>query len=340
MYRGISKGIELACKVCLPVLMFMVIVLVIRGITLPGAVDGLEYMFKPDWSALTNANVWVAAYGQIFFSLSLGFAIMISYSSYLPRKTDVVNSAFITATANHGFELFAAIGVFSIVGYMASQEGVHVSEIASGGVGLAFMTFPTAISTLPAFNAFFGVCFFGALFVAGITSFVSILQAVVSGVHDKFDLSHAKATTFVLVPAFVVSMLFITGAGINMLDIVDAFINNIGIVGGGLVEVILVGWFFNLEELRQEANRYSNFSIGRWWLYSLKFVTVVVLGVMIIINAVGYIKDGYGGYLMHDVAIFGWGSILVVAIAACILTARKGKDGYRDLDKISQKEVA
>jgi len=338
MYRGISRGIEIACKICLPILVVLVFILVIRGVTLPGAIDGLEYMFKPDWSALTKADVWVAAYGQIFFSLSIGFAIMISYSSYLPKKTDVVNSAFITATANHGFEIFAAIGVFSIVGYMAGQQGVEVAEVAASGVGLAFITFPTAITSLPALNALFGVCFFGALFTAGITSLVSILQAVVSGIHDKFELAHAKATTVVLVPAFVISTLFITGAGLNILDIVDAFVNNIGIVACGLFEVILVGWFFDLEKLRQEANRYSNFSIGRWWLYSLKFITILILGVMVIINTIEYATAGYGGYAMADVRIFGWGAILIILVAGIILTKMKGKDGYRELSAYSQEE--
>ena len=131
--------------------------------------DGLEYMFKPEWSALKKSSIWVAAYGQIFYSLSIAFAIMIAYSSYLPKKTDVVNSAFITATANHGFEVFAGIGVFSIMGYMALQQGTTVNEIAGAGVGLAFMTFPTAISSLPALNVLFGICFFGTLFTAGIT---------------------------------------------------------------------------------------------------------------------------------------------------------------------------
>lgn len=335
LYRGVSRGIELACKICLPVLIVMILVLVIRGVTLPGAVDGLEYMFKPDWSALKHANVWVAAYGQIFFSLSLAFGIMVSYSSYLPEKTDVVNSAFITATANHGFELFAAIGVFSIVGFMAGQEGLPVSEVASGGVGLAFMTFPTAINSLPALNGLFGVCFFAALLTAGITSLVSIMQAVVSGVHDKFDISHTKATTIIYIPAILVSLLFITGAGLNILDIVDAFINNIGIVGCGVIEILLVGWFFPLEKLRTEANRYSNFSIGKWWCYALKFVTVLVLGVMIVLNTIEYVKNGYGEYLMRDVVVFGWGTILVVVIAGIIINARKGKDGYRDMHKLA-----
>ena len=336
MYRGIRKGIELACRITLPVLMLLITILVIRGITLPGAVDGLEYMFKPNWEALKEPSVWVAAYGQIFFSLSIGFAIMVSYASHLPKETDVVNSAFITATANHGFEIFTAIGIFGIVGFMAGQQGLDVAEVAGGGVGLAFMTFPTAISSLPAFNALFGVCFFGALFIAAITSMISILQAVIVSINDKFALSHTKGTTIVIVPAVCLSFLFVTGAGLNILDIVDAFINNIGIVGCGCIEIILVGWFFNLETLRKEANEFSNFSIGKWWCYALKFVTVIVLGVMIVLNIITYIKEGYGGFIFKDIAIFGWGTIGVIIIAGIILNHMKGKEGYRDLNKISQ----
>lgn len=339
LYKGVSKGIEMACKICLPILFVLILILVIRGITLPGAVDGLEYMFKPNWAALGDSKVWIAAYGQIFYSLSIGFAIMLAYSSYLPKKTDVVNSAFITATANHGFEVFAGIGVFGIMGYMAMQQGVEVSEIASSGIGLAFMTFPTAISALPALNTLLGICFFGALLTAGITSMISILQAVISSFHDKFDMPHKKAVTLVIIPTFLLSFLFITGAGMNILDIVDSFINNIGVAGCGVLEVILIGWFFDLKKLRKEANEFSNFSIGKWWIYSLKIVTVVVLGIMLILNTKNFIVNGYGEYSSADIAVFGWGCILWVVVFGIILTALKGKDGYRDLDKVSQKEV-
>ena len=338
MYKGVRRGIEVVCRVTLPILMLLIVLLVIRGITLPGAVDGLNYLFQPDWSALKKPSVWVAAYGQIFFSLSIGFAIMVSYASYLPKKTDVVNSACITATANHGFEVFTAIGIFGIVGFMAGQQGVDVAEVAGGGVGLAFMTFPTAINALPAFNALFAICFFGALFIAAITSMISILQAVIASMHDKFNIDHNVATTIVVLPSFLISTIFITGGGLNILDIVDAFVNNLGIVGCGCAEVFLLGWFFKTEKLRQEANRYSNFSIGKWWNYALKFVTVFVLGVMIVLNTIDYVCHGYGGFATKDVAIFGWGAILFVVIAGFIFTLMKGKDGYRDLDEIAHKE--
>ena len=337
MYMGVSKGIEIACKIALPALLVLTLIMVIRGLTLPGAVDGLNYLFTPNWDRIFDSSVWVAAYGQVFFSLSIAFAIMIAYSSYLPKDTDVVNSAFITATANHGYELLAGIAVFSILGYMAYAQGVPVEEVSAGGVGMAFMVFPAAISTLPAMNGLIGICFFGALFFAGLTSLISIIQAVIAGISDKFEIAHKKATTLVMVPAFVISSLFITGAGLNILDIVDAFCNNIGIVAGGVIEVLLLGWFFDTEKLRKEANEFSNFSIGKWWIYMLKIVTVIVLGFMVISNTISYLKDGYGGYASTDVLVFGWGTVLVFIVGAIVLSAMKGKEGYADL--ANHKEV-
>lgn len=341
MYRGISKGVEVACKIGLPILMVLTLVLVLRGITLPHATDGLEYMFSPDWSALTDSSVWVAAYGQIFYSLSIAFGIMISYSSYLPMDTDVVNSAFITACANHGFELFAGIGVFSIIGFMAYTQGVPVEEVAGSGVGLAFMTFPTAISSLPAGQALTGICFFGALFVAGITSLVSISQVIVTAIKDKFEISHNTAVTVALVPAFCLSILFITGGGLNILDIVDCFINNVGVAISGCVELILVAWFFNLEKIRKMANRYSNFHASKpWFIGCLKYLTIIMLGIMAFLNTRDYVLNGYGGYSQMDINIFGWGALLIVIVGAIVLFRLKEREGYSNLDPYTKKEVA
>lgn len=165
------------------------------------------------------------------------------------------------------------------------------------------------------------------------------MQAVVSAFHDKFEIEHKKAVTIVLVPMLLISLLFITGAGLNILDIVDIFINNIGVAAGGVIEVILITRFCNPEQFRKDANEFSNFSIGQWWTYSLRIITTVVLGVMLFLNTKDFIVNGYGGYSQVDLNIFGWGSILFVVIFADFLTALKGKEGYADLDKISQKEV-
>ena len=143
-------------------------------------------------------------------------------------------------------------------------------------------------------------------------SLISIFQAVIVGIQDKFDIEHKKATTLILVPSFLLSFLFITGAGLSILDIVDAFINQIGVALGGFIEVILIGWFFNIEKIRSYANEYSNFSVGKWWALCLKIVTVLVLGVMLILNTKTLVTKGYGKYEMFDIKVFGWGALALV----------------------------
>src|SRR5699024_12655965 len=124
---------------------------------------GLNAFFEQDFGVILNPSVWVAVYGQIFFSMSIAFAIMITYSSYLPKKSDITNNAFITGFSNSAFELLAGIGVFSVLGFMAAQAGIPVDEVVTGGVGLAFVVFPQIINEFPALNGLFGFLFFTSL---------------------------------------------------------------------------------------------------------------------------------------------------------------------------------
>lgn len=136
--------------VFMPLLILMFVGLVAYSLTLPGAMTGLNTLFSPDWGALANGQVWVAAYGQIFFSLSIGFGIMVTYASYLKPKTDLTGSGTVVGFANSGFELLAGIGVFAALGFMAQAQGVAVGKVVEEGTGLAFIAFPTIISQAPA----------------------------------------------------------------------------------------------------------------------------------------------------------------------------------------------
>lgn len=177
---------------------------------------------------------------------------MITYSSYLPKDKDVNNSGFIMAFSNSGFEFLAALGVFAAIGFMAHTTNTDVAEVATAGVGLAFVVFPKIINTFPAFNGFFGGLFFLTLVVAGFTSAISIVEVVVAGIMDKFRTSRKKAVNLVCGLGFLISLLYVTGAGIIFLDIVDHFVNNFGIVLSGLLEVALIGWFININKIRKD----------------------------------------------------------------------------------------
>ena len=191
--RGLSNGVEAANKVFLPLLVILFLALVVRALFLPGAVEGLNAFFTPNWSALSDPKVWLAAFAQIFYSLSVGFGIMLTYASYLQRKSNLTGTALVAGFANSSFEILAGIGVFSAVGFMAHQGGVSVSEVEGlTGPILSFVTFPKIISMMPG-GPIFGVLFFSSLVLAGVTSLLSLLQVVSGGLQDKFGWSPARS---------------------------------------------------------------------------------------------------------------------------------------------------
>ncbi|MBP1950118.1 sodium-dependent transporter [Virgibacillus litoralis] len=279
LFKGVKKGIEIANRIFIPALVIIFLIIVIRAITLPGAIDGLEAFFAPDFSKIGDPDVWVAAYGQIFFSLSIAFAIMITYSSYLPKKTDLTNNAFIVGFGNSSFELLAGIGVFGVLGFMANQQGVAVDEVVSGGVGLAFVVFPAIINEFPALNELFGFLFFASLVLAGLSSLMSITETYVAGLVDKFNISRSKAVLFGGGTAAVISLLFATQGGLSFLDAADYFINQFGVAFVGLVEVVVIAWFLRkLGDFKEHANEISDIKLGWWWTLSLSVITPLVLG--------------------------------------------------------------
>jgi len=328
LYNGVQKGIERANKVLMPILIVVMILFVIRAVTLDNAAAGLNHLFTPQFSKIFPGGgnpewykVWMAAYGQVFFSMSIAFAIMVTYSSYLDKKTDVNNSGFIMAFANSGFEFLAAIGVFAVIGYMAGVTGSDVGEVAASGVGLAFVVFPQIINEFPFLNGFFGALFFLSLVLAGFTSFISILEVVIAAVMDKLRLTRKQAVSWVLGISALVSIAFTTGAGIILLDIVDHFINAYGIVVAGFLEVLLLGWFSKkLNDIRLQNNRVSDFSVGYWWNVMIKFVTPVVLLIMTIMNLVSEFSANYEGYPTHAIVTFGWVMVLLSIAAAFVFT--------------------
>lgn len=325
-YKGVKAGIEKANKILLPTLIAIMIFIAIRALFLEGAVSGLNNLFTPDWSQVMQPKVWVAAYGQVFFSLSLAMGIMMTYSSYLPKKTDINNSAFMTAFANCGFEFLSAIAVFAILGFMATSQGVDISEVVSGGVGLAFIAFPKVFTAMGAVGSFIGPLFFLCLIFAGITSSVSLTEAVAAPFSEKFGWKKNKVVAVICIIGFTISSLFATGAGLYLLDIIDNFINNYGIVVVGLLEVFLIGWIVSPSTIREHTNKVSYFKIGKWWDITIKFVTPAVLIFMLVQSFVTEIKTPYGGYELSELICYGWSVVAIGIIGGLILAKRPWKN--------------
>jgi NSS family neurotransmitter:Na+ symporter len=299
---------------------------VVRGITLPGAVEGLTFYLTPDFQKLLSHEVWLAAYTQVFFSLSVGFGIMIAYSSFLPRKTDIVNNAFLIGMCNCATSFLAGFAVFGALGYYAVKIGQPVAEVVASGPGLAFVTYPHIISNLPFWQPLFGVLFFLMLLTLGIDSAFSLAEAVAAGVIDKWKVSHRISNTAVCSIALIVGIIFTTGAGILWLDIVDHFMNSFALSLVCLGECILIGWVFGSGKMRQYVNGLSEFRIGAWWDVFVRFLIPIVLGALILAEVWERIKGPYGDFPRLAEFLGGWMVVLLLPVVGIILMKVKRRE--------------
>lgn len=328
LYGGVRRGVELANKVFMPLLVVLFTILVIQAIRLPGATAGLNAFFTPNWEAMGNYKVWLAAFGHIFFSLSVGFGIMLTYASYLKRKTNMTGSGAVVALANSSFEILAGIGVFAALGFMAFSSGSTVEEVVSGGIGLAFIAFPKIISSMGAGGDLFGFLFFASLTVAGITSMVSILEVPISAFQDKLGWSRKKSVSIIAGGSAIVStLIFSTHSAITFVDIIDYFANNIGIVGGGLLSIILVSWFRRplLSQLQAHINQYSSIKLGAGWNFLLTVITPLSLLVALGLTIKSIVAEGYGGYPAEILWLVGGGTLALFIVGAIVLSCLKDK---------------
>ncbi|MFD1375481.1 sodium-dependent transporter [Micrococcus antarcticus] len=321
MVAGVNKGISRANAIFMPLLIVMFLILVIQSVFLPGAVDGLNTFFTPNFEALSNPSVWAAAFGHIFFSLSVAFGIMVTYSSYMKRKSDLTGSGYVVAFANSSFELLAGIGVFAALGFMAYNAGSSVDDVATSGIGLAFIAFPTIVSQAP-LGGVIGVLFFGSLVFAGITSLISILEVIVAAFQDKLGWKRQSATLVVVVPVALISMiLFPTTTGLYLLDTMDAFVNQFGILACALVIVIVFGAGLGmLPKLAKHLNRHSSIKLGTGWMVLVGGVGPAVLGYMLINEIQTKLATPYEDYPVWFLGIFGWGMAGALIVGAVLLS--------------------
>jgi NSS family neurotransmitter:Na+ symporter len=318
----VAKGLEKVNIVFIPLLLVAFGALVVRSLTLPGAVDGLNALFTPDWGAIGDPNVWIAAYSQIFFSLSIAFGIMITYASYRKRRANLTSPGFVVAFANSGFEVFAGIGVFAALGFLADQQGIAIAELEGlTGPILAFVTFPAIVSEMPA-GAIFGALFFGSLVMAGFTSLISIVQVISASFQEKFGWTRTQASVRIGVVSAVLSVLaFSTTTGLIALDTVDQWANNIGIVASAVVTTVVVGWVLRRTgEMRFHLNGVSTIPVGGWWTFCVVVLGPVVLTSMLVSRIVSLIRDGYEGYAPAYLGVAGWGTVVLILVAAAVLT--------------------
>ncbi|MFP4697068.1 MAG: sodium-dependent transporter [Eubacteriales bacterium] len=327
--RNGVKSVGKIVKWTVPLPVILLVILAIRAITLPGAADGLNYYLKPDWNALTDINVWAAAFGQIFFSLSVLFGIMIAYASFLPKEEDIPTNSMVIAFSNCLISFIAGFAVFGTLGYLQHTSGTKIADMSLSGPELAFITYPEAIAQLPGgewIQVIFALVFFLMLLTLGIDSAFSIVEGFITGLVDKFGWNKKKTVTTVCILGFLAGLFFATNAGLYWLDIVDHWVNDFNLIVIGIFECIVVGWIYGAKKLRGYFNVGSNMKLGSWWDIMIRYITPLSLLVINVIYLIDNIRKAYGGYDWNYLLIGGWGVVLATIIVGFIFTTFKGSE--------------
>ncbi len=274
---GIRKGIQRVCEVLMPILFLLAIVLVVRVFTL-GAPDaehpehnvgnGLGFLWNPDWSRLGDAKVWLAAAGQIFFTLSVGIGVILTYASYLGKSDDVALSGLTAASANEFAEVILGASIVVPAAYaFFGPEGTRGSIFDIG-----FVTMPMVLGKLPAGSAL-GCVWFLLLFFAGVTSSISLAQPALAFLEDEFGLTKREACVFFILVTFLMCQAVIFGFGGGVLDEFDFWGGTFCLVLFGTIETILFAWVFGMDRAWTELHTGADITIPRIYRHVIKYVT-------------------------------------------------------------------
>ena len=278
LIKGISGGIEKLAKVAMPLLFIFAVILMIRVLTLEtphgSALDGLNFLWTPKWDELFNPKVWLAAAGQVFFTLSLGFGAIITYASYLKKNDDIVLSGLSASSLNEFAEvvLGASIAIPAAAAFFGVISAQQIA--ASGAFNLAFVSLPAIFANIPMGNLF-GFLWFSLLFIAGLTSSVAITQPVIAFLEDEFKLSRRTSVLLTMSTLFAVAHIPVFLA--SALDEMDFWAGTFFVVVFALIEVLIFFWAFGPEKAWEEINRGGIIQAPRIFYPIMRFVTPAFL---------------------------------------------------------------
>ena len=287
---GVKNGIEKSTKILMPLLFVLLMILIIRSVTLPGAAKGLSFIFKPDFSKIT-AETFLMALGQAFFSLSIGMGTLVTYGSYIQKRDNLATTALSVVATDTMVAVLAGVAIFPAVFSFGIPAG--------SGPGLAFITLPNIFEQMPG-GTIFSAMFFLLLGVAALTSTISVLEVIVAFFVEELKMKRGAATWLATVSVSVLGVFCVLSTstmadfkilGKTVFELMEYTTANVLLPIGGLLIVIFVAWFFGRDKAKEELSNNGTLK-ARYiplFLFIIKFVAPLAIA-FVFLQGIGLIN--------------------------------------------------
>ncbi|XP_034447726.1 sodium- and chloride-dependent creatine transporter 1 isoform X1 [Hippoglossus hippoglossus] len=328
VYFCMWKGVKSTGKVVYFTALFPYLVLVVllaHGITLPGAYDGIIYYLKPDWSKLGEAQVWIDAGTQIFFSYAIGLGALTALGSYNRFHNNCYQDAFVLAFINSGTSFFAGFVVFSVLGFMAEEQGVDISKVAESGPGLAFIAYPKAVTLMP-LAPLWAALFFFMLLILGLDSQFVGVEGLITGIMDMLppksvlgSLRREVVAAICCFICFLIDMSMVTEGGMYVFQLFDYYsASGITLLWQAFWECVVIAWVYGADRFMDDVARMIGYQPLPYMKWCWSYITPVVCVGVFLFHVVNYKPLTYNTsytYPLWGEAI-GW--LLALSSMLCI----------------------
>lgn len=331
VYFCLWKGVTLTGKVVyvtatLPVLLLLAFT--IRGLSLPGAVDGVLFFITPDWSRITEPQIWVNAASQVFNSIGIAFGSLIAFASYNKFEGPVLRDTLIVTLADALVSLLCGVAVFAVLGNLAHEQGAEVGTVVAAGPGLVFMVFPHALASMP-FPQLWSVVFFSLVVMLGVDSQFATVEVIITSVKDGWEgttklCSHEVLVLIICLLAFLAGIPNTFQGGIYWFTIIDYYSATISLMYVALFETVAVVWCYGVDRLAANVADMTGSAPGALCRLAWRVVAPGLIAVIWGFTLVEYRPPVYGDFEYPAWALgLGWGltSLSLAAIPVVALRA-------------------
>ncbi|XP_071126687.1 sodium-dependent proline transporter-like [Mytilus edulis] len=342
VFFALKNGVKSSGKIIYFTALFpyvVLVILLIRGLTLEGYMEGIKFYVIPKWEKLATPQVWVDAASQIFYSLGPAFGSLLTMASYNQFKNNCYRDAILVAVINCATSVFAGFVIFAVLGFMAHVTNQEVGDVATGGPGLVFIAYPEGIARMP-YPPIWAFLFFFMLLSLGMSSQFAMVEAIISALADEFPSTlrrnKAKLCAAVCLVLFLCGLPLVTNGGIWVLTLMDDYSGSYSLLFVCMIELIAIAWVYGHNRFLEDLYMMLGFKVNYYWVAMWKFVAPVIIVLILIASGIQFSPSGYGDFVFPTwVQGVGWGlvSIPIVLLLGTMLIQLIRYGGFRNASR-------